>query len=161
MIQGYYIYCSLRLSSLRLRIHRVLSNIHIWHSSFICSLLIFVAWASLVAQMVKCLPTMRETQVRYPGWEDPLEKEMATHSSTLVWKIPWMEETGRLQSMGSERVRHNWETSLSFFFTLVRLPDTSYKTQDHQLNLNFRQTINNFVYRIHILRCCSLSKTQI
>ena len=56
--------------------------------------------ASLVAQMVKHLPAMRETWVRSPGREDTLEKEMTTHSSTLAWKIPWMEETGRLQSMG-------------------------------------------------------------
>ena len=62
--------------------------------------------------MVKHLPVMRETQVRSLGWEDPLEKEMATHSSTLAWKIPWTEEPGRLQSMGSQRVRHNWATSL-------------------------------------------------
>ena len=55
----------------------------------------------LVAQMVKCLPTMRETQVRSLGWEDPLEKEMATHSSILAWKIPWTEECGSLQSMES------------------------------------------------------------
>ena len=54
--------------------------------------------------MVKCLPAVRETQVRSLGWEDPLEKEMATHSSTLAWKIPWMEEPGRLQSMGLQRV---------------------------------------------------------
>ena len=53
-----------------------------------------------MAQTVKCLPTMRETQVRSPGQEYPLEKEMATHSSTLAWKIPWMEEPGGLQSMG-------------------------------------------------------------
>ena len=69
--------------------------------------------ASLVAQMVKHLPAMRETQVWSLGKEDPLEKEMATHSSTLAWKIPWMEEPGRLQSMGSRRVRHDWATSLS------------------------------------------------
>ena len=62
---------------------------------------------SLVVQMVKSLPAMQETTVRSLGWEDPLEKEMATHSNTLVWKIPWMEEPGRLQSMGSQRVRHN------------------------------------------------------
>ena len=62
---------------------------------------------SLVAQMVKCLPTMWETQVRSLGWEDPLEKEMATHSSTLAWRIPWMEEPGGLQSMGSQRVGHD------------------------------------------------------
>ena len=61
---------------------------------------------SLVAQMVKRLPTMWETQVRFLGWEDLLEKEVATHSSTLAWKIPWMEEHGRLQSMGLQRVRH-------------------------------------------------------
>ena len=57
--------------------------------------------------MVKRLPAMQETQVRSLGWEDPLEKEMATHSSNLAWKIPWTEETGRLQSMGSQRVGHD------------------------------------------------------
>ena len=62
---------------------------------------------SLVAQMVKHLPTMRETQVQSLGWEDILEKEMATHSSILAWKIPWKEEPGRLQSMGPQRVRHD------------------------------------------------------
>ena len=61
-------------------------------------------WTSLVAQMVKHLPTMRETQVQFLGWEDPLEKEMATHSSTVAWKISWTEERCRLQSMGSQRV---------------------------------------------------------
>ena len=68
---------------------------------------------SLVAQMVKRMPTTRETWVRSLGREDPLEKEMETHSSTLAWKIPWMEEPGRLQSMGSQRVGHDWVTSLS------------------------------------------------
>ena len=63
--------------------------------------------ASLVAQMIKRLPAVQETWVRSLGWEDLLEEEMATHSSTLAWKIPWMEEPGRLQSMGSQRVRHN------------------------------------------------------
>ena len=62
---------------------------------------------SLVAQMVKRLPTMWETWVQSLGWEDLLEKEMATHSTILGWKIPWTEELGRLQSMGSQRVRHN------------------------------------------------------
>ena len=62
---------------------------------------------SLVAQMVKRLPAMRETWVGFLGREDPLEKEMAIHSSTLAWKIPWTEEPGRLQSMGSKRVRHD------------------------------------------------------
>ena len=63
--------------------------------------------ASLVAQMVKNLPAMQETQVQSLGWEDPLEKEMAIHSSTLAWKIPWTEEPGRLQSMGLQRVGHD------------------------------------------------------
>ena len=60
--------------------------------------------ASLVAQRVKRLPAMQETQVQSLGGEDPLEKEMATHSSTLAWKSSWTEESGRLQSMGSRRV---------------------------------------------------------
>ena len=58
--------------------------------------------------MVKCLPTMWETGVRSLGRKDPLEKEMATHSSILAWKIPWTEDPGRLQSMGSQKVRHDW-----------------------------------------------------
>ena len=57
--------------------------------------------------MVKHVPTMQETWVRSLGWEDLLEKEMATHSSVLAWKIPWTEEPGMLQSMGSQRVRHD------------------------------------------------------
>ena len=61
----------------------------------------------LVTQMVKHLPTLRETQIRSLGWEDPLEKEMATQSSTLAWIIPWTEERCRLQSMGSQRVGHD------------------------------------------------------
>ena len=67
----------------------------------------------LVAQMVKRLPTVWETWVQSLGREDTLEKEMATHSSTLAWKMPWTEECGRLQSMGSQRVGHDWATSLS------------------------------------------------
>ena len=63
--------------------------------------------ASLVAQMVKHLPAVRETRVQSLGCEDPLEKEMATHSSTLAWKIPWTKEPGRLESMGSQRVGHD------------------------------------------------------
>ena len=67
-----------------------------------------------MAQTVMRLPTMRETQVQSLGREDPLEKEIAAHSSTLAWKIPWTEEHGRLQSMGSQGVGHDWVTSLSF-----------------------------------------------
>ena len=70
---------------------------------------------SLVAQTVKCLSTMQETWVRSLGWEDPLEKEMAIHSRTIAWKIPWIEEPGRLQSIGSQRVGHDWANSLITF----------------------------------------------
>ena len=76
----------------------------VWYSHLFRFLLIRT---SLVAQMVKRLPTMQETWVRSLDWEDPLEKEMATHSSTLAWKIPWTEECGRLQSMGPQRVGHD------------------------------------------------------
>ena len=63
--------------------------------------------ASLVAQTVKNLPTMQETQVQFLGWEDPLQKGMTTHSSVLVWRIPLTDEPGGLQSMGSQKVRHD------------------------------------------------------
>ena len=69
--------------------------------------------------MVKRLSTMRETQVQSLGREDPVEKEMAVHSSTIAWKIPWTEEPGRLQFMGSQRVGHDWVTSLSLDWFLV------------------------------------------
>ena len=63
--------------------------------------------ASWVAQMVKRLPAMWETWVQSLGWDEPLEKEMATHSSILAWKIPWTEDPGRLQSTGSQRIGHD------------------------------------------------------
>ena len=63
--------------------------------------------ASLVVQMVKNLPAMQETKVRFLGQEDALEKEMATHSSILAWRIPWTKEPGRVQSMSLQRVRHD------------------------------------------------------
>ena len=69
-----------------------------WGGTMLCGM------ASLGAQRVNCLPGMRETWVQSLGWEDPLEKEMATHSSSLAWKIPWTEEPGRLQPMGKQRV---------------------------------------------------------
>ena len=67
---------------------------------------------SLVAQMLKNLPEMRETWVQSPGQDDSLEKGMATHSSILAWEIPWTEEPGGLQSMGSQRVGQDWATTL-------------------------------------------------
>ena len=79
-------------------------------------------WASLVAQTVKRLPAMWETQVRSLGREDPLEKEMATHSSTVAWRIPWMEEPGGLQSMGLQRVGHDLVTNTFTFNKSGQLP---------------------------------------
>ena len=87
------------------------------HLVFILSL-----WTSLVAQKVKHLSTMWETWVQSLGQEDPLEKEMAIYSSTIAWKIPWTEDSGRLQSMGLQRVGHDWVISLSFTFILSTLP---------------------------------------
>ena len=101
-----------------------------------------------MAQMAKCLPTMRETQVRSLGWEYPLEKEMATHSSILAWKIAWTEEPGGLQSMGSQRVGH--KKSLSDFtltFTHVERETSSVSSSPkdtslcgfvHSISLGFR-----------------------
>ena len=65
-------------------------------------------WSSLVAQLVKNLPAMQDTWIQSLGWEDLLEKGMATHSNILSWRIPWTEELGGLQSMGLQRVGHNW-----------------------------------------------------
>ena len=74
---------------------------------YIINIYINIDWASLVAQMVKNLPAMRETWAQSLGWEDPLEEGMATHSSILAWRIPWTEEPDGLQSMESQRVRHS------------------------------------------------------
>ena len=68
-------------------------------------------WIRFVAQMVENLPVMQETQVQSLGWEAPLEKGKATHFRILAWRIPWTEEPGRLQSLGSQRVGHNWTTN--------------------------------------------------
>ena len=85
-----------------------------------------VGRTSLVAQTIKCLPTTWKTWVWSLGWEDPLEKEMTTHSSILAWKIPSTKDPGRLQSMGSQSVRHNWATSLSFLFLSRRRSSATY-----------------------------------
>ena len=90
---------------------------------------------SLVAQTVKGLPTMWEPLVRSLGWEDPLGKEMATHSSILAWKIPWTEEPGWLLSMGSQRVGHDWTTPLTTSFIVFSplIPSLSLVSGYHQL----------------------------
>ena len=82
-------------------------SLHTWSNlgSFMGMTISYLA--SLVAQRLKRLPPMRDTLVRSLGQEDPLEKEMVTHSNILAWRIPWTEEPGRLQSMGSQRVRHD------------------------------------------------------
>ena len=81
-------------------------------AQLLCTCVIFIVfhyglWASLVAQTVKRLPMRQETQVLSLGGADPLEKEMATHATILAWRIPWTEEPGGLQSMGSQRVGHD------------------------------------------------------
>ena len=89
--------------------------------------LIFSGWFPVngfrgwVAQRVKHLPTMQETWVQSLGREDPLEKEMATHFSTLAWIIPWTEKPSRLQSMGSQRVGYDWATSFSLSLSLSKI----------------------------------------
>ena len=74
-----------------------------------------------MAQVVKNQPTVQKTRVWSLGWEDPLEKEMATHSSILAWRIPWIEKPGRLQSKGFQRVRHNWATNTFPSFQMPHL----------------------------------------
>ena len=78
-----------------------INQLFIWHP--LCSF--------LVAQTVKNLPAMQETWIWSLGWENPLKKGVVTHSSILAWRIPWTEEPGRLQFMGSQRVRHDWATN--------------------------------------------------
>ena len=87
-------------------------------------------WASLVAQMVKNPPAMQKTWFRSLCWEDLLEKGMATHSSISAWRIPWTEEPGGLQSMGSQRVRHNWTAN-----TFIKTP--SFKERKERRSLWF------------------------
>ena len=81
-----------------------------------------IDFVSLVAQTVKNLSAMWQTRVRPLGQEDPLEKGMATHSSILAWRIPWTEEPGGLQSMGLQRVSHDWVTNISFHYWSELLP---------------------------------------
>ena len=89
--------------------------------------LFWISLASLVAQTVKCLPAMREARVRFLGQEDPLEKEIAIHSSTLAWKIPWTEEPDRLQFMG---VAKSW----------TRLSDFMMKNREERLFLSYDES---------------------
>ena len=97
---------------------RVFSSTTIWNTS---SLALSLLWASLVAQMIKNPLAMWEPWIWSLDWENPLEKGMATHSSTLAWRIPWTEEPGWLQSMGSQRVGHDWVTFTHSAFFMVQL----------------------------------------
>ena len=112
--------------------------------------------------MVKHLPTMQETWVRSLGREDPLEKEMETHFSILAWRIPWTKEPGRLQSMGSQRVGHDWATSLTLLlftrhicFNYIFL---AFKCDDFHI-LHFRPVYSSYIImQSHKLVCqCCLS----
>ena len=113
---------------------------------------------SLVAQMTKRLPAMQETWVQSLGQEDLLEKEMATHSSILAWKIPWMEEPGGMQSMGSQRFGHDWATSLS-----LSNPGKNTKSQTEMAS--FSPRLENTRSRAEQLPiscpCCNMSKTWV
>ena len=89
--------------------------------SLVCSKVRLSIGAFLVAQMVKNLPAGQETQVQSLGWEDPLEKEMATHSRILAWRVPWTEDLGGLHSMGLQSVRHDWATNTHSLGYLLQL----------------------------------------
>ena len=99
----------------------------------------------LVAQMVKSLPAVQETQVRFPGLGKSLEKKRATHSIILAWRIPWMEEPDRLQSMGSQRVRHDWVT-----FTFKNYKMWSLPSKDLQSSQEYKTQANRaFIMQSH------------
>ena len=101
-----------------------------------------ILWASLVAQTVRYLPAMQETWVLSLDQEDPLENEMVTQSSTLTWKILWVEEPSRLQSMGSQRVGHNWATSL-----VIR----SYRTVKQSLKSPSPVSIQSSIFNLFVI----------
>ena len=114
-----------------------------------------ISLKSLVIHTVKNLPAMQETQVWSLDWEDSLEKWMATHASILVWRIPWTEEPGGLQSLGLQRVGHNWATN-SFTFPLFQLrlwyfyPVTIHTKE---LNPSFAAAITNYCTKVQ--KTCS------
>ena len=103
--------------------------------------------ASLVAQRLKRLPPVQETWVRSLSREDPLEKEIATHSNILAWRIPWTEEPGRLQSTGLQRVRHDWATSPS--------PSSYYTTLCFAISVHFKM-----ITMINLVMICHHTKTS-
>ena len=90
------------------KLNLIVSNIFVWNKCYLKYYILSSNWS--MAQQVKNLPAMQETQIWSLGQEDPLEEEMATHSSLPGWRIPWRENPGGLQSVGSQRVRHDWAT---------------------------------------------------
>ena len=130
--------------------------------------------ASLLAQMVKILSAMQETWIRILGWEDPLEEEMATHSSSLAWRIPWTEEPGGLQSMRLQRVRHDWDTNThmlgerSLTYKYLHLIFSNFLAGDVSFFKNYRwetldpdskHVIQSLIYRGRIQIQLSLAPT--
>ena len=111
---------------------------------------LFTGKPSLVAQMVKCLSTMLETRVQSLGWEDLLEKEMAIHSSSLAWKIPQTGEPGRLQSVRSQRVEHDWATKLEQEDKKQGLPIYSLFNQN-DLNSKFWKSTRKRCFKWNLL----------
>ena len=103
-----------------------------------------IFWVSLVAQRLKRPPPMRETRVRSLGQEDPLEKEMATHSSILAWRIPWTEKPSRLQSTRSQRVGHDWATS-PYHISYVKNTNNIF-IPDGYSNILIGPIHNSFIY---------------
>ena len=102
------------------------------------------SWPSQVAQMVKNLPAMQKTWVQSLSWEDPLEKGIATHSSILAWRIPWTEEPGRLQFLGSQGIRHNWAT---FTFTFLTSVHDHWKNHSYDyMDLCWQIDVSDFKY---------------
>ena len=103
--------------------------------------------------MVKKLPAMQETKVWSLGREDPLEKGMSTYSSTLAWRIPWTEEPGRLQSMGLQRVGHDWATSLHFTFSYAKM-DVGRKDCEIKGLMSFSSTAGAWEYHNVLWESC-------
>ena len=122
-----------------------------WLSTSPFSLSLACYRASLVAQMVKHLPALQETWVQSLGGEDPREKEMATHSSTLTWKSPWTEEPGRLQPMGLQRVGHDWVTSLHSHF--IYSAEEMLTTLQSWMNYLEMQKIYTQLVKLKVKRC--------
>ena len=119
----------------------------------------YLAWTSLVTQVVKNLPATQETWVWSLGWEDALEKGMATYPSLLAWRTPWIGQPGRIQSLGSQRVGHDWATNT---FTFKYLPYLRWKFLEIFFSLSYSQPCPENTLKIHIhwisifLRCIKL-----